>query len=346
MASIRSTRLGLLPLFACLFLPLCAETLTIQTLAGSSRGSSDADGPAAQAQYNPPQGLCVDSSGTVYCADTIANTIRKVSPSGTSTTLAGFAYVSGSFNGTGYLGRFNLPAGVAVDSAGNVYVADTGNNLIRKITAAGLVTTFAGSGTAGTGDGNGTAAQFSGPKGIAIDSSGTLYVADTNNYTIRKITPAGVVTTLAGVAGVYGDTDGSKSAAQFGYLNGITVDSSGKLYVSDSNNTIRKITPAGDVTTLAGSSGTTGFQNGLGAAASFDDPRGVAVDSAFNVYVADFGNNAIRKITAAGAVSTFAANIVTHVITPMTQAYEGPVCVAVDAAGNLYFGDSFNCAIQ
>src|SRR5207302_1125096 len=164
---------------------------------------------------------------------------------------------AGNVDGVGASARFNTPFGVATDSAGNVYVADTFNNTIRKITPAGVVTTLAGTaGVAGSTDATGAAARFTSPESVATDSAGNVYVADTGNNTIRKITPAGVVTTLAGTAGVVGSTDAIGAAASFGFPNGVATDSAGNVYVADTlNSTIRKITPAGVVTTLAGTAG-------------------------------------------------------------------------------------------
>ena len=183
----------------------------------------------------------------------------------------------------------SIPYGVAVDGAGNVYVADHGNDEIRKITPAGVVTTLAGAaGQAGSADGTGSAARFYDPAGVAVDSAGNVYVADAGNDEIRKITPAGVVTTLAGAAGQAGSADGTGSAARFYIPHGVAVDGAGNVYVADTeNDEIRKITPAGVVTTLAGAAGSIGSADGPGSAARFFQPYGVAVDSAGNVYVAD-----------------------------------------------------------
>jgi sugar lactone lactonase YvrE len=217
----------------------------------------------------------------------------------TVTTIAGSAGSSGSTDGTGSAARFNYPHGVAVDSSGNVYVADYWNHTIRKVTSAGVVTTLAGlAGNAGSADGTGSAARFDSPYGVAVDSSGNVYVADYGNSTIRKVTSAGVVTTLAGLAYNVGSTDGTGSAARFNYPRGVAVDSSGNVYVADYwNHTIRKVTSAGVVTTLAGLAGSSGSADGTGSAARFNGPSGVAVDSSTNVYVADQGNHTIRKIT-------------------------------------------------
>ena len=278
-----------------------------------------------------PTGVAVDSAGNIYVADTGNSTIRKVTPAGVVTTLAGQPGIGGTNDGTNSAARFGLPLGVAVDSATNLYVADTGNGLIRKVTPVGtnwVVTTLAGLGNVAGGvyDGTNSAALFDYPGGVAVDSAGNLYVADTMNSTIRKVTPEGtnwVVTTLAGQRfglvlngeGVYvpltnnGNADGNGSAARFFWPYGVAVDSATNVYVADSyNNTIRELTPVGTnwvVTTLAGQEEdymaeypqltNSGSADGTGSAAQFDLPNGVAVDSAGNLFVADVGNNAIRR---------------------------------------------------
>jgi len=272
-------------------------------------------------------------------------------PANVVTTLAGTPGASGSADGTGSAAQFDLPCGVAVDSAGNVYVADTVNDTIRKITPAGAVTTLAGTpGVAGSADGTGSAAQFRAPQGVAVDSAGNVYVADTGNDTIRVITPAGVVTTLAGTPGVAGSTDGTGSAARFDGPVGVAVDGAGNVYVADTqNDTIRRITPAGVVSTLAGAAGMLGFADGTGSAAQFDLPEGVAVDGAGNVYVADTVNETIRVITPGGAVTTLAGSPRMTGSADGTGAaahFRSPAAVAVDDAGNVYVADMGNDTIR
>lgn len=269
----------------------------VTTLAGSGvPGFTDGTGSAAS--FSSPNGVAVDASGNVYVADYNNNEIRKITPAGVVTTLAG-STTAGHADGTGSAASFNHPGGVTVDSSGNVYVADTQNYEIRKITPTGVVTTLAGSITSGHADGTGSAASFGYPLDLAVDASGNIYVADYSNNEIRKVTPAGAVTTLAGSLSL-GSADGTGSAASFYNPTGVAVDTSGNVYVADtSNNEIRKITPAGVVTTLAGST-SPGSADGIGAAASFRYPFGVAADSSSGnlyVYVADAQNNEIRLLT-------------------------------------------------
>jgi len=267
----------------------------VTTLAGSGVGGAT-NGTGTAAEFYLPMGVAVDTSGNVYVADYGDGLIRKITSGSVVTTLAGSAFSPGSNNGTGTAASFYLPTGVAVDSSGNVYVADTANNLIREITPGGVVTTLAGSVGGGFANGTGTAALFSAPTGVAVDFSGNVYVVDAGNYLIRKITSGGVVSTLAGSVGVSGSTNGTGTAASFRSPAGIAVDTTGNIYVGDAGaEMIREITPGGVVTTLAGS-GVSGSTNATGTAASFSDPQGVAVDYSCNVYVADTNNQLIRKI--------------------------------------------------
>jgi hypothetical protein len=312
----------------------------VTTFAGTAASSGNTDATGAAASFLGPFGVATDSEGNVYVADTNNNTIRKITPGGVVTTFAGTAGVRGGTDATGAAASFNGPAGVATDSAGNVYVADDNNATIRKITPAGVVTTLAGTaGSLGNTDATGAAASFRFPTSVTTDSAGNVYVADEGNSTIRKITPAGVVSTLAG-SSVTGNTDATGAAARFLNPNGVATDSAGNVYVSDTlNSTIRKITPAGAVTTLAGSAGSNGSIDATGAAARFWNPSGVAADGAGNVYVADTVNSNIRKITPAGAVTRLAG------AGPGTK-FLFPQGVATDGAGNVYVADTRFSAIR
>jgi len=222
----------------------------VSTFAGSgTAGSSDGTGTAAS--FNYPFGIAVDALNNVYVADRINNMVRMITPGGVVTTLAG-STTAGNVNGTGTAARFNQPAGLAVDAAGNIFVSDFVNSEIRKIAPGGVVTTFAGTGTAGSANGTGTLASFNGPSGMAFDASGNLYVADRYNNMIRMITPAAVVSTFAGST-TASFLDATGTAARFNIPIAIGFDAAGNMYIADyGNNRIRKITPGAVVTTLAG----------------------------------------------------------------------------------------------
>jgi len=281
-----------------------AGVTTVLAGTSGSMGSTDATGSAAL--FRAPAGLALDSAGNLYVADTGNSTIRKITSAGVVTTLAGSSGASGNTDGTGTAARFSAPADLAATGAGILYVADTGNHMIRRIDTAGAVTTFAGTaGANGTADGTGAAARFNGPAGVAVSSGGDVFVADTVNNTLRKITSAGVVTTFAGTYGIAGHDDGSGALATFSGPTGAAIDGNGNLFLADTqNSTIRKITSDGAVTTFAGLPGVAGLKDGIGSDAWFNKPRDIAIDSAGNVYVADTGNAALRKITPAGVVTT------------------------------------------
>jgi sugar lactone lactonase YvrE len=378
---------------------------------GKPGGAGNVDGAVGTARFNWPFGVALDSAGNVYVADSLNHTIRKVTTDGVVTTVAGSAGQAGSADGTGSVARFYSPNGASVDSECNVYVADSYNNTIRKITPAGAVTTLAGLpqfdtngwSVGGSADGTGSAARFNGPSAVCVDSAGNVYVADRGNHTIRKVSPEGAVTTLAGSAGQAGSADGTGSVARFNYPLSVAVDSAGNVYVADTDNdlirrvtangvvttlagnfinpygvavdratnvyvaegfTIRKMTPAGVLTTLAGSP-EWGSSDGTGSAARFGGkfeggggggsirPSGLAVDSVGNVYVADTGNNTIRKVTPDGVVTTLAGTASqtgsadgTGTQARFGFANLGPAGIAVDAADNVYVADFANFAIR
>jgi sugar lactone lactonase YvrE len=248
-----------------------------------------------------PAGIVADKSGDLWV--TSGGSVLMITPAGVVTTFAGGSEQIN--NGEYEVDAFGLdavfygPDGIAIDSSGNLYVADANADTIRKITPNADVSTLAGLVTQfgpqfGSTDGTGSQARFSTPTGVAVDASGNVFVADSSSKVIRKITPAGVVTTLAGTGGVIGTADGTGPAAQFHALNGIAIDGSGNLYVTDADNTIRMITSAGVVTTLAGTPGVTGSADGTGAAVQFSNPTGIAVDASGDVFVADTGNDTIR----------------------------------------------------
>ena len=318
---------------------------TVATLAGAADNQKgSADGQGGDARFGYPMGVALAADGTLYVVDEENLTVRKMTPAGVVTTVAGQAGSQGSADGPAATARFYHPVGIAIDAGGTLYVTDADNFTVRKIAPAGAVTTLAGAaGTKGTADGPAAAARFDLPHGVAVDAAGAVYVADTGNHTIRKITPDGNVTTLAGAARHKGSADGAGATARFSHPAGIAVDAAGYVYVADNgNHTIRKVAPDGTVTTLAGQARQHGAADGPGATARFLFPTGVAVDALGNVYVADHLNATVRKIAATGEVSTLAGMPLRsgHLDGPGPEArFVGPFGIAVAADGVLYVTD-------
>jgi sugar lactone lactonase YvrE len=323
---------------------------TVSTMAGTAQESGSTDGTGTAARFDYPSSITTDGTN-LYVADTLNNTIRQIVIStGVVTTLAGTAGSTGSRDGTGTAALFYNPFGITTDGT-NLYVADTNNNTIRKIIiSTGVVTTLAGTaGSTGSKDGTGTAALFYNPFGITTDGT-NLYVADASNNAIRQIViSTGVVTTIAGTAGVSGHTDGYGTVALFNFPSGITTDGT-SLYIADTNNnTIRIFVIAtGVVVTLAGTAGVTGYADGTWTAASFDSPNGITTDGT-NLYVADTNNNTIRKVViSTGAVTTLAGTAETAGYTDGTGTaayFSGPRGITTDGT-KLYVADSNNDTIR
>jgi hypothetical protein len=281
-------------------------------LVGTPHRYGSTDGIGADARFSYTLDLTTDGVGNVLVADTKAGTIRRITPAGEVTTLAGTSKLGQDWtdsvsDGNRAEARFGAPSALAVASSGNILVAD--DSTIRLVTPAGTVSTLAGLHTGiacGSADGIGTTARFGRSMSITLAREGNFYAADTANHTIRKITTAGVVTTLAGSPGAYGTADGTGAAARFASPAAITCDTAGNLYVIDQvSYTIRKITPAGVVTTIAGRPGVHGSDDGLAASATFDGMGELAVDSSGNVFVQSYTNNfALRKIAVDGTVTT------------------------------------------
>lgn len=286
---------------------------------------------ATQARFNQPLGIARDGVGNLYVADSASHTIRKISPTGVVTTLAGTAGASGSNDGTGAAARFSALKGLAVDSGGNVYAVD--NSAIRKISPLGVVTTLAGvAGEPGDADGTGSAARFRRPWGIAVDAAGNAYVADTENLVVRRITPAGVVSTHAGTRGMRGRADGSAASATFLGPMGIAIDTGGNLYLTDwfgppapnipeGSTFIRRIGADGSVSTVAGT------MNGEAGPGAFMDTFAITADGSGNVWVAAL--RSVKRVSATGTITTVATGA-------DFQSLNG---IASDGVGTLYVTD-------
>jgi uncharacterized protein (TIGR03437 family) len=318
----------------------------INTVAGTGTAGFSGDGSSAvKGQLNFPTGVAVDSSSNIYIADSLNHRIRKVSGSNIS-TIAGNGMLSYSGDGgMATAAQLNTPQAVAADSSGNFYIADTFNNVVRKVTAAGVVSTIAGNGTAGFGGDGGaaTSAQLNGPQGIAVDTGGNLYVADTQNARVRKIS-GGAISTVAGngTAG-YGGDGGVATSAELNFPIGLAVDGSGNLFIADFiNSRIREVS-GGNITTVAGN-GFSGYSGDGHAATSaqIKTPAGVAVDASGNLFIADTGNNVVREVSG-GDIATVAGNGLPGTAGDGGQASAAqvgnPSGVAVDSSGGLYIAD-------
>jgi len=318
---------------------------TISTIAGAAYNAGTSDGSGVNAQFNNPFGIAVDNTGNIYVADSKNYAVRKITPSGLVTTIAGQPGTAGNTNGVGTAAQFGVIEGIAVDSFGNLYVTDITYNTVRKLTQTSgtwTVSTLVSS-TAGLNQ----------PIGIAVDSTGNLYVADSSNFVIRKITSAGLMTTLAGSIGQSSGIDGTGSGATFAGPVGVAVDNLGNVYVTDSAaSTIRKVTPAGTTTTISGFIGDPRLIDGLlsSTITRFSHPFAIAVDSTGNLFITDQSSlTVVREISASGVVSTIAgaANIAAANNGVGNIAYfNNPHGIAVDTSGNLYIADSSNSMIR
>jgi streptogramin lyase len=330
----------------------------VTTIAGSARLSGSDDGFGSQGRFRYPFDVTVDSTGNIFVADTENHTIRRITPEGRVTTVAGKASEDllfdepnspGSEDGVGGAARFEYPWSIDVDAAGTLWVTDTWNHTIRRITPAFEVTTVAGRADfPGRNNANGASARFYAPSGIAV-AAGGFYIADRFNHTIRFMTPNFDVPTLAGSSPEWGVANGPAASARFFYPAGAAVDPAGNVYISELSDTIRKITPGGVVTSLAGMTDEEGSADGTGSAARFDSPQGLAADAQGNVYVADSFNCTIRKITPAGVVTTLAGTVGVADFrngTGTQARFDEPQDVAVDSLGNVYVADTFNHVIR
>jgi uncharacterized protein (TIGR03437 family) len=333
-----------------LLLSAISHAQVITTVAGGG-GNGVGDGAAATAAtLQQPSGVAVDSAGNLYIADGQDQRVRKVNAAGLITTFAGTG--NRDFSGDGSQAAnagLNQPSSVAVDSSGNVYIADRLNHRVRKVTPTGLISTFAGNGTAGfSGDGGAAgSANLNSPSVVAVDSSGNVYIGDTNNRRVRRVTPSGTISTYAGNGNVNFSGDGGPAiSAGISSPAGLAFDSQGNLYVSDGTNRVRRITAAGVISTFAGSGGTgTTGDGGAAASATLSTPAGLAVDAAGNLYISDEFNNKVRKVNATGTISTYAGGaLVGGDFGDGNQATNAslalPIGLAIDLNGNLLIADS------
>ncbi len=272
----------------------------VTTLAGLLGTPGAADGSGSTARFDSPTGLALGPDGALYVSDTGNHTIRRVTLAGAVTTLAGSAGSADYADGPASAVRFNQPLGLAVAPDGTVFVADSGNHLIRVIATNGTVSVLAGNPeTFGSADGTGTNAFFNSPVGLALAPDGSLFVSDANNFTIRRVTVAGVVTTIAGAAGQDGSADGPAASARFGKPAELALAPNGTLYIADAaQHTIRRLTPDGRVSTIAGLVGADGAADGANGVARFFNPYGLAIAARGQLIVADTYNQTVRELLA------------------------------------------------
>jgi trimeric autotransporter adhesin len=349
-------------LFILLLLPVLAGGQIINRYAGNySIGYSGDNGPATSASLYHPSGVFADHSGNLYFADFGNYVIRKVSVSGVISTIAGNGTAGFSGDGGPATAAKMHPTGVSVDAAGNVYVADGFNNVIRKINTSGIITTVAGNLTTGySGDGGpATAAQLEDPNDVLVDSSGNLFISDSHNNVIRKVTASGIISTFAGngynagtTYGGYSGDGGPATSAELFYPEHVAIDNAGNVYIAELyNNTIRMVNTSGIISTIAGTN-VAGYSGDEGPAtqAKLGHPYSVAVDNAGNIYIADESNFVVRKIDNAGIIRTYAGSNISGSSGdggPATAAEcNTAVSVAVDQSGNLYISDFYNNVIR
>jgi len=330
--------------------PLAYDFSTLNLFTGAN---SYADGPGGVARFAEISGVAVDSAGVIYLCDSGSNTIRRISLDGTVATIAGKAWWTGSRDGIGSAALFGTagPRGIAIGNGGVLYVTDTNAYTIRAIAANGAVTTVAGAAAqSGWMDGRGNFARFNKPSGIAIDLAGNLIIADTGNHVIRRVTVDGVSSTVAGLGGAAGYVDGSAANARFSSPRGIAMGDDGNIYVADTGNfVIRRIDGAGNVTTLAGSSGTSGWCDGTGANALFGEVTCVVAQPGRGLCVVDSSNHVLRTVSFAGAVRTWCGygQISGCADGPIYAArFKLPLAMAFTGEGDVVVADSGNRTVR
>lgn len=348
--------------------PLQAGNMITTVAGNNSLGSGDSGdgGAATNAAFNYVAEIALDGAGSLYVADTFNSVIRKVSASGTITTVAGNNSLGAGYSGDGgpaTNAALNLPDSVLADGAGNLFITDTHNHVIRKVDPSGIITTVAGNASLGggySGDGGAaTNAALNFPVSLALDGAGNLYFSEYYNHIIRKVNAAGIISTVAGNQRIGGTYSGDGGAAINAGLNlpvGILVDGTGNLFIAeDGNNDIRRVDASGTITTFAGNPSLGAGYSGDGGAATnaaLNYPEQLAEDAAGNLYIPEYGNNILREVTTAGLITTVAGN------QSLGAGYAGdggaatnatlnnPVGVALDRAGNIYIGDTHNNVVR
>ncbi|HTB06022.1 MAG TPA: T9SS type A sorting domain-containing protein [Bacteroidia bacterium] len=348
---------NIFPFLVFLFSSVVLKAQIINTIAGNGVAGFSGDGAAATAaELNAPTDVALDASGNLYIVDKFNQRIRKINNAGVMSTVAGNGTASyGGDGGSATVAKLNYPQGIAIDSSGNIFIADAFNNRIRKVNTSGIISTVAGNGTAGySGDGGAaTAAELYQPAEVALDALGNIYVADFHNCCIRKINTLGVISTIAGTgaAGFSGD-GGAATIAQLNYPEGMVVDVSGNLFIADyQNNRIRKVDTAGIISTVVGTGGA-GFSGdgGSAIAAKLNGPFGLAIDTSGNLYIADQKNSRIRKVNTSGIINTLAGDSVAGYSGDGGLAASAelnyPVGLAIDTLGSIYIADNNNFRIR
>lgn len=277
-----------------------SPTGIVSTVAGSPGVPGSTDGTGSLARFDTPSALAAAADGTLYVSDTGNHTIRRIDRNGRVATLAGLAGQPGATNGVGSRARFNSPLGMAVASDGSLWIADSGNHVIRRMDPQGKVSVMAGVPEVwGDDDGPAASARFNGPVGLAFDSSGNLVISDSLNHTLRRLTAGGTVTTAAGKSGEDGSTDGLPSEARFGTPAELSFDTRGNLFVTDAfYHTIRRVQADGRVSTVAGLAGAEGGSDGGYSRARFFNPYGLVITARGSLIVTDTFNQTIRELVA------------------------------------------------
>jgi hypothetical protein len=336
------------------------EAATVTVVAGTGKlGRSGDGGPAVQALLNFPYGVAISPAGLVYFSEHGNDIVRRIEPDGTLVAVAGMAGKPGRSGdgGPAALARLNDPLHLAFDAAGNLFIADWSNGLIRKVTPDGIITTYAGGGhpVDRVGDGGpATAARLNAARGLAVDAAGNLYIGDTENFRVRKVTPEGIISTVAGTGkkGYSGD-GGLATEAQLNTPAALALDTSGNLYIVEygpswedgTGQRVRKVSPEGIISTVAGS-GKLGYSGDGGPAVQgrFHSITGIAVDAGGNLFLADWGNHRLRKVDPTGVLTTVVGNgqhtVAVEGVDPTATGLRGPWGMAIDARGNLFLADT------